>query len=81
VTDKERAIKVIRMTVAAILDAAEHAGPTGAPSGIVYAVMLQFGMTLDMYQQIIAALTDTGRITVHNDCICIAISPERNFTP
>jgi len=71
-TDKERALKVIRLTVAAILDAAEHAGPTGAPSGHVYAVMMQFGMTLDMYQQIITGLVDAGKIKVQHDCITLA---------
>ena len=71
-TDKERAIKVLRMTVAAILDAAEHAGPMGAPSGHVYAAMMQFGMTLDMYQQIIAGLVDAGKITVRHNCIRLA---------
>jgi hypothetical protein len=71
-TDKDRAIKVLRLTCAAILDAAEHAGPTGAPSGIIYAAMSEFGMTLDMYQQIIAALCDAGKIKVQHDCIRIA---------
>ena len=71
-TDKERAIKVIRLTVAAILDAAERGGILGAPSGVIYAAMCEFGMTLDMYQQIIAALVDAGKIKVQNNCIVLA---------
>jgi len=71
-TDKERAIKVLRLTCAAILDAAERGGTLGAPSGVIYSAMSEFGMTLDMYQQIIAALVDAGRIRVQHDCIVLA---------
>ena len=71
-TDKERAIKVLRLTCAAILDAAERGGTLGAPSGVIYAAMSQYGMNLPMYQQIIAALVDAGRIRVQNNCIVLA---------
>jgi hypothetical protein len=71
-TDNEKAIAALKLAVDCILDAAKLAGPTGAPSGVVYAALNAHGMTLNVYEQIIAYLTNAGKIKVHYNCICIA---------
>lgn len=63
--------EVLKLAVDCILDAAREAGPMGAPSGVVYAALSAHGMTLNVYQQIIDALVNAGRITVSNHCIKI----------
>lgn len=61
--------EVLELAVDCIIEAARTAGPMGAPSGVVYAALSAHGMTLNVYQQIIDALVNTGRITVENHCI------------
>ena len=71
-TDNEKAIAALKLAVDCILDAAKIAGPTGAPSGVVYAVLNAHGMTLNVYEQIVAYLTSAGKITVRHNCIRLA---------
>ena len=63
---------VVKLAVDCILDAASKAGPMGAPSGVVYAALNAHGMTLHVYQQLIDALVNHGKITVEFDCIKLA---------
>jgi hypothetical protein len=61
--------EIIKMACDMIVETAREAGPLGAPSGVVYAALSAHGMTLNVYQQIVDALVDAGRITVENHCI------------
>jgi len=65
----QQVIEALRLAVESIEYAARMSGPMGAPSGHVYAALMQHGMTLAAYQSIIAALVEMGRITVEHDCI------------
>lgn len=64
-------IAAVKLAIACILEAAEEAGPLGAPSGVVYAALMQHGMRLATYESLLAALESAGRITVEYDCIKI----------
>ena len=70
-TEQELA-KVIRLAMDAIEDAAREAMPIGAPSGVVFAALSAHGMTLSVYQQIIRAMEQAGRIRVSNNLITVA---------
>lgn len=61
--------QMVRFTVDCILDAAKEAGVLGAPSGVIYAVLSQYGMSLTVYQQIVDAMVSQGLVKVDNHCI------------
>ncbi len=61
--------QMIRFTVDCILDAANAAGVLGAPSGVIYMALSQYGMSLTVYQQIVDAMVSQGLIKVDNHCI------------
>ncbi len=64
-----QALAALKLACACILEAAQAAGPLGAPSGIVYAAMMEHGMTLDVYETILAGLVQAGRITAEHHLI------------
>ena len=68
----EQTLKALRLAMDCITDAAKIAGPSGAPSGVVYAALNEHGMTLNVYQQILGAMTRAGKITVEFNCIKLA---------
>ena len=59
-----------------IEETARDSMPMGAPSGVVYAALMGVGVTLNLYQQILAIMVKQGRITVEHDCIK-ALLPEQ----
>jgi hypothetical protein len=67
--ESDKVVSALRLAVACILDAAEAAGPQGAPSGVVYAALNAHGLTLPAYQQILDALIQSGKVTVSGHCI------------
>ena len=67
-----KVLAALKLAVDCILDAAKIAGPTGAPSGVVYAAMMEHGMTLTVYEQIVDYLVRAGKITVQYNCIKLA---------
>ena len=60
----DQIIEAISLAMQGIEDAARAAGPTGAPSGVVFAALQAHGMRLTTYQQILTALVNAGRITI-----------------
>ena len=68
-SENKKVVEALRLAMACILDAAEAAGPMGAPSGVVYAALSAHGLTLPAYQQILDALIQAGKITVSGHCI------------
>lgn len=47
----------------AVLDAINEAGEQGAPEGVIYTALSQFGATLDQHQRLVQFLTDQGYVT------------------
>ena len=62
-------IAAIRLASDCILEAANQAGPMGAPSGVVYAALMVHGMKLATYESLLGALERMGKIIVEHDCI------------
>lgn len=67
--ENEKVVAALRLAMACILDAAEAAGPQGAPSGVVYATLNAHRLTLPAYQQILDMLIEVGKVTVSGHCI------------
>ena len=65
--EAKKAAATIRMTLEAILDAAEVAGEWGAPSGVLYAGLMTMGCTLDQYQQMMDVLVEMGCLRQDGD--------------
>jgi len=47
----------------------EECGPSGAPSGVVYAALSSVGVDYDVYNQIIRKLQEDGRIKISGDVL------------
>jgi hypothetical protein len=60
----DQIIEAISLAMQCIEDAARAAGPTGAPSGVVFAALQAHGMRLTTYQSILNAMVNAGRITI-----------------
>lgn len=61
--------QALQLAVDCILEAADESSLNGAPSGVIYAALNQYGMTLDTYYQILGALERKGKIVVENDLV------------
>ena len=61
--------QLIKLIVDLILDTARDAMPLGAPSGVVYAALSSYGLSLTVYNQILATMQQEGVIVVENNCI------------
>lgn len=68
----EQILRAIKLAMDCIEEAAKVAGPSGAPSGVVYAALMEHGMTLSVYQQILGAMIGAGKITVEHHAIKLA---------
>lgn len=68
-TTAEKQIEAIRKLADIIEDVASEAGPMGAPSGLVYSAVNGLGVSLEVYQAILASMERHGRITVKVNCI------------
>jgi hypothetical protein len=58
--------RAVRMVCGAIVDAVKEAGDLGAPGGVLYAV-LQGGLSLAQFEQVMAALVSVGKLRREGD--------------
>lgn len=65
---QEKAALVIRQIADAIVQTAKEAGPMGIPGGHVYAALMTYGLRLDQYEQIMAALVQAGKLRREGEC-------------
>lgn len=63
--------KALHAACTAILEAVAAAGDHGAPAGVLYAALMQFGCTLNQFQSITDALVHTGKLTRDGDLFTI----------
>lgn len=54
--------QAIQAACDAILDAVKAAGPDGAPAGVLYAALMQYGCTLNQFEQLTGALIRAGKL-------------------
>lgn len=62
-------VAALRLAIDCILEAATVAGSLGAPSGVIYAAMMEHGMKLSTYESLLDALQRAGKIEVVNHCV------------
>lgn len=55
-------LQAIRAVGDAIVEAVKAGGTTGAPAGVMYAALMQYGCTLDQFNQFTGALVRAGKI-------------------
>jgi hypothetical protein len=58
--------RAVRIVCGAIVDAVKEAGDLGAPGGVLYAV-LQEGLSLAQFEQLMSALVRTGKLRREGD--------------
>lgn len=57
----------LRAIVGAVVQAVAEAGPTGAPSGVLYAALTAHGCSLSQYQSLMGALVRNGTLRADGD--------------
>lgn len=60
--EREKAMKAIQMIAEAIVEAVKAAGKLGAPAGTIYAALMTYGITLEQFNQFMAALEKVGKV-------------------
>jgi predicted methyltransferase len=55
----------------AVLETIEESGSLGAPSGVLYAALSSKGVSLSIYQQMIASMGKNGFVTESDHCLHI----------
>jgi hypothetical protein len=63
----------------AILDAVEVAGEVGAPSGVIYAALSQFGVDLGHYEQIIDAMVASEKLAKSGHTLKLGARSNRRY--
>lgn len=71
-TNNTDIVKALKLAYDCIMDSAKVAGPMGAPSGVIYAVLMSHGMTLSLFENIVDAMVHNGVIVVEHNCIKLA---------
>jgi len=56
-------VEALKEIADVVLEAVQVAGVQGVPSGHLYAMLMPYGIRIDIYNLIIAALKRAGRIT------------------
>jgi len=56
-------LKILKMVADAIISAIKEAGPHGAPGGILYAALMQYGCSITAFEQIMAGLQAADVVT------------------
>lgn len=63
----------LRLLVLASLEAIAAAGPAGIPAGLLYAVLMTQGCTLNQFESLMAALVTTGKVRKQGQVYSIAL--------
>ena len=67
--DRQRSIDALHALMNIIEETANEAGANGVPSGHVYIALNGAGVTLEVYNSIVNALVEKGRIRLSNHVI------------
>lgn len=55
----------LKAVMDAVVETVAESGPHGAPGGVLYAALMQYGCTLDTFEKIMEALVQAGRLERH----------------
>ena len=69
-TEQQRA--AMKLVVDAVLDAVKAGGPTGAPGGVIYAVLMGQDCSFNQYTSLMGALVRTNKLRQDGDLYFIA---------
>jgi len=64
-------ILAVQKLGSAVLEAIEHSGDLGAPSGVMYAALSSQGCTLQQYQSLMGSMKRRGLVSEEGDCYTI----------
>jgi hypothetical protein len=64
----EQQAKALRAIADAIIDACQAAGTVGVPGGHLYALLMQTGMSLGQFEQIMSTLVGIKKVRKQGDC-------------
>ncbi|HEU0198565.1 MAG TPA: hypothetical protein VFQ88_15305 [Nevskiaceae bacterium] len=53
-------LRALRRISVAVVEAVDEAGPLGAPGGVLYAAMMQYGSTLQQFESLMGGLVKNG---------------------
>jgi hypothetical protein len=59
---EEQAIKAVQGMFKAILETIEELGEQGTPGGVIYLALSQYGVSMSLFEAMMAALLDTRKI-------------------
>lgn len=65
---KEQAAASMRRVILAIVQIIEECGPQGTPSGVLYAALMTYGMSLEVFEGIMGAIVRAGIATKRGHC-------------
>ena len=60
--DRAKALQALRKVAAGIIDAVAAMGHTGAPSGVLYAVLASQGCRIEQYDAVMSGLVQAGML-------------------
>lgn len=59
--------QALKLIVESIIEAVAAAGSLGAPGGVIYAALMQYGCSLNQYESIMSALVRAGKLRKQGD--------------
>jgi hypothetical protein len=65
-------IAAIRALADTVVEAVGEAGELGAPGGVIYAALMQYGCNLSQYESLMSALCRAGRLRRGGDLYYLA---------
>lgn len=69
--EKQQAVSLLSQIIRAVLETVRDVEPQGAPSGVIYAVLMGFGMSHHNYAELVALLQRTGLLRQSNHLLHI----------
>jgi len=59
---KEKAVVSLHKIVQAVVETVRECGSTGAPAGILYAVLMSYGATLEQFETMMRLLVEAKKL-------------------
>lgn len=69
---REQKVRAIAALIDVIYSCVKEAGKQGIPNGHLYAMLMEKGMTYDLYSQIIQTMKENGKIEENFNLLTVA---------
>lgn len=60
--NREQAVQILRGLAQVVVETVEEAGQQGVPTGPMYAAFMAYGVSLEMFEGLVDALVQAGRV-------------------